>query len=420
LSGATLYVDVVETNPPLVFYEMIGLTFGTLTREAYMLGVCAVILVTFGWLLARAGRLQAVAGLLAMTVGAGLDFGQRDHIVVAFILPFLVLEGQSRKGEAAVGFWAFLGVGLKPHFILIPACAMIATAIQERSFGPLFSWRARSLAVSLIAYAGFVAAIHPAYLQEIVPLGLFVYWAYGQAYFESLRPLVLTILGLYALARGLVDGRPLLVRLSGALFGALAAFYLQGKNWPYHQVPAQSLILLILILIFFADKRIGRSACAILVSVCGLFGVAAYAAGGERQAYVPGDARSILFLSPHVWAAYPISLDRRLKQVSRYPALWPLPGAWSTYKDAKRSPADRNRAKAILMQTRRNILTDIRIGKPDYIYEDVRRRKPYFRAPFNYSGFLGNGLANYRPIGRHGMWLVYVRTDRPRSNAKAN
>lgn len=407
--GATLYVDVVETNPPLVFYEMIALTFGRLTPEAYMLGTCAVILVSFGWVLARAGASQAFAALLAMTFGAWLDFGQRDHIALLFVVPFLMVERQPRAGEVALGFWAFLGVGLKPHFVLIPAGALIASAIRERSLAPLFSWRARTLAAALVAYVGFVAAIHPAYLQEVVPLGLFVYWAYGQPYFASLRPLVLTVLALYAIAKGLISGGPLQARLCGALAGALACFYLQGKFWSYHQVPVQCLILLVLLTVALSGNRIGKWACATVVAAAGLFAAVAQAAGSEKTPSVPGDARSILFLSPHVWSAYPVTLDRGLRQVSRYPALWPLPGAWSIYQDPNRTGAERARAWSVLRQTRDNIVRDIQAGRPDYIYEDIRKRKPYFRAPFSYSDFLGNGLSGYRPIGKRGIWRIYAR-----------
>lgn len=411
MGGATLYVDVVESNPPLVFYEMLALTFGLLTPETYMLGTCAVILASFSWVQARAGRTQALAALLAMTIGAWIDFGQRDHIAFLFAVPFLMLDRQRRAGEVAVGLWAFLGVGLKPHFVLIPACALIASAIHERSLAPLFSWRARALAAALVAYAGFVAVFHPAYLQEVVPLGLFVYWAYGQPYFASLRPLVLTVLGLYAIAKGLGRGGPLQARLCGALAGALACFYLQGKFWSYHQVPVQCLILLILLTVAVSGNRIGKWACASIVTVAGLFAAVAQAAGSEKAPPVPGDARSVLFLSAHVWSAYPVSLDRGLRQVSRYPALWTLPGAWSIYDDPNRPKAERAHATAVLRETRDNIIRDIQAGKPDYIYEDVRKRKPYFRAPFSYSAFLGSGLSGYRPIAKRGIWRIYARRE---------
>jgi len=59
--------------------------------------------------------------------GHGYDFGQREHLAVLFILPFLaeaamrsVAVGPKRTLHFAVAACAAIGAALKPHFFLLP------------------------------------------------------------------------------------------------------------------------------------------------------------------------------------------------------------------------------------------------------------------------------------------------------------
>jgi hypothetical protein len=127
---------------------------------------------------------------------------------------------------------------------------------------------------------------------------------------------------------------------------------------------------------------------------------------------IPAGSTSVLFLSPHVWAAYPAVLDRGVVHASRYPAIWTLPGAARLLHDPATRPDDRRRAAVILAETRRNLVDDILRYCPNPIFADVRQRKPYFSGPFDFIAFLSADprFAGYRPGEKVGIYRLYRRT----------
>ena len=122
---------------------------------------------------------------------------------------------------------------------------------------------------------------------------------------------------------------------------------------------------------------------------------------------IPATVSSVAFLSAHVWAAYPTSLDCGIRNTTRYPALWVIPGAWNILHDPQRPAADRQRARQILGKERKIIRGDLLRAQPDLIYEDARRTKPYFKYPFDYVEFIGP-LPGYHYAGKVGMYDVWA------------
>lgn len=403
LRGAKLYTDIVEINPPLVFYETAALSFGTATGVGYVAGVCALMSLSALWC-ARAGWREAYAALAAMLIGGFSDFGQRDHLALILVMPYLLVpQGQRRSWLTGVA--AFFGVGLKPHLLLIPLLASLATCLQERSWRPLFAGRNWALGVLCVAYIPFVALAHPAYFTEIVPLGRLVYEAYGAVMVSGYQ---LQIWVLAALATMLVT-RPRW-RLAGALLGAFAAYLLQAKFWAYHIQPTVGLTLLLALL------GLGEARARRIGYVVAAIGIAAVVlANGPyrvRPRPLPSDAQSVAYLTAHVWAAYPQTFENGVRHASRYPALWPLPGAWNIVTDPAETPERRARAEAVLRQTRQNIVDDIVGGRPDYILVHDPRRQQYFNQRFDYWAFIHADprLAGYVETERRGDWRLFRRS----------
>jgi len=49
LEGARLYDDIRELNPPLIFYDMVGLSAGTTSNVVFVAGVAATSVITSLW-----------------------------------------------------------------------------------------------------------------------------------------------------------------------------------------------------------------------------------------------------------------------------------------------------------------------------------------------------------------------------------
>ncbi len=195
VGGATLYRDVVEINPPLIFIEYLVFSGGILTKYALIAGVCFAILISSFWVLRWRGPGLLVS--LALTLTATLDFGQRDHLALIFLVPFLLApSGLSRRERIALGVWAFLGLGLKPHFLLIPAAFVASQCYLAKSFKPAFTAQNWTIGALCLVWPATVALIWPQYFAEIIPLGKAVYSAFGSQI--SVRSLSLTVLAVTA------------------------------------------------------------------------------------------------------------------------------------------------------------------------------------------------------------------------------
>ena len=392
MAGSELYTDIIEVNPPLIFYEMVLLTGGVLTKPAYVLGVCSVAALSALWALRLKGPLAGLAAVAAFLLGGLTDFGQRDHLALIFLVPFLLGDAAARRERVLVGAWAFLGAGLKPYLLLIPIAAALTRAVLQRSLRPIFSAEMITLGVLCAGYLALVAIFHRPYLTDIVPLGQFVYGAYGAPIKPQLSALSLVIVVVAIIPVILRDKER--IPTAVATLGALASYYIQGRNWSYHFVPAVGLGLFLAV--WSAKQNRGMALLAASLAL-------AQAARGPHQRKSPSPilagATSVAFFSSHVWAAYPTALDCGVRNATRYPALWVLPGAWNVLHDPDGTEADRQRAKRILAREREIIRGDLLRDKPQLLYLDVRERKPYFTRPFDYRSFIGP-LPGYRPVGR--------------------
>jgi hypothetical protein len=141
LDGARLYVDVVEINPPLIV--ALNLPAVLLARA---LGVSDIAVLRLLLSMALLGSLAFSAWALRLALGVdrtglrplvlllafalflapGNDFGQREHLLVALALPYVLLAVARADGRPAAALPAFaagllagIGLALKPHFLLV-------------------------------------------------------------------------------------------------------------------------------------------------------------------------------------------------------------------------------------------------------------------------------------------------------------
>ena len=261
--GATLYVDILEINPPLWFWLAVPVE-----RIAGFLGVpsvhvlIAAVFLQIGFAIALLSRLipdmtdmrrfaVLAAALVALVIVPLPDFAQREHLALIGALPYLALVSKRSGGihvswplALAVGTFAAPAFALKHYFILVPALLEVWLISGRRS-----AWtpvRPETVALGLAAglYAGAVFAFAPGFFDVIVPM---VRDAYGG--YENTLPFQITRLWVFLwviAALTLWTGRRSLDALSAASLIAAGAFcvsyFLQQKGWRYHGAPVSALL----------------------------------------------------------------------------------------------------------------------------------------------------------------------------------
>ena len=266
LEGHRLYVDIVETNPPMaifIYLPAAGMEALTgLPAEAVFSVMLLAIGTASAWLFCRCARFAGVTtpwllplvlfGLLVAPLAA---FGEREHVALVLVMPLLgvaILRAARRTVPLAVMTGAGAAAGLvpmiKPHFALGIIAVYAALAIRRRDARLLLCPEAAIAAVMTAVYLGLVWWRVPAYGHNVVPMLLELYrpmrspvtdpaiasklawWAAGVACLVwSMRRAVL---------------QPLPFVLLAASAGFVLGFIDQGRGWAYHALPFVALSLI--------------------------------------------------------------------------------------------------------------------------------------------------------------------------------
>ena len=270
LAGEGLYTDLIDVNPPLIF--ILNALPAALAAHAPIgavaaLQLCLLALCAFSVLLAWClvprdagappiGTACLIAALPVLTLGAGYEFAQREHIMVVAALPYLLLAAQRAEGRATTGpalaigvaVLAALGFALKPHFLAIPALVealVLAWRGPRRALRDPVPW---TMAGVWLVYLAAIALFFPAYTARVLPmirayyidLSGFSWWQILLT--ERLGTAILVLLPLGALAflpgaRHRFGALPQVLAL--AALGAALSAVVQLKGWDYHAVPAR-------------------------------------------------------------------------------------------------------------------------------------------------------------------------------------
>jgi hypothetical protein len=271
LDGQRLYVDILETNPPMagsVYLVAVALSRAIHVRpEVVTNGLIfffIAISLALTWLVLRSSSLRdriadgrlAVWTFVLLTVLPMYDFGQREHLALIAILPALatyVLRGNRERVMPTAILIAGMSAGLtmtfKPYFAFASGFCIMAAATQARDWRILFApenWIAGALVV-INAVSIFV--FHPDYFTIIYPLVRDVYLLLAVPFLAIFftGAFALWLAGnivVLALQRGSQkrDGASFILLV--AAFGFLVSFFTQRKAWGYHAYPMVALALL--------------------------------------------------------------------------------------------------------------------------------------------------------------------------------
>jgi hypothetical protein len=357
-SGAHLYRDIIEINPPLWFWmalpvdrasELFHLRPETALVLAIgasaMLAIAATDRLLHHIAPQRRGLLLAYAALTLMGM-PWMHVGQREQLVLIGTLPYAALIASRRLARpvppllaALVGVGAALCFALKHYFLIVPALLEIWLVVRAKS-----NWRLlRPEILGLVAvgalYAGAILLFAPDYLTRIVPLVSLAYGVTGAPSFLYLfGPFAL--IGLFTLGFVLAHARlldgpaaPFSLSLVVAAIGFACVYFIQSKGWIYHSIPlvgCASLALAALVAETRGPTRLLRIAAPALLSFPMLlaFQEQRYpinpspdlqdAVSGLR----PGD--TVGFLAVETAIPWSITLQRGLRFPSRYMGYWML------------------------------------------------------------------------------------------------
>ena len=277
LEGQRLYEDLVEVNPPLIIWiyavpAWLAKTFDVAPKLIAVPYFALFLVGTAAWsarlLQGRAPIFVRPVPVFAMIAGVmlalpGIEFGQREHLLVAACLPYICLYARELDGEAeprwtglGAGVLAGLGGALKPSYLLaIIAMEAVALIRGHRTL------RAAPIAcfVAAGAYGLGVIVFCPAFLEKAVPLALALYGGTDTPCLEIIGQSSRLIFGqavivllcwssTTTLARRSHFKRHLLLALTAFAVAATVVFVLQGKSWFYHRLPATATTMLALFL----------------------------------------------------------------------------------------------------------------------------------------------------------------------------
>jgi putative flippase GtrA len=447
LGGADLYGTIMEVNPPLNFYFTVPAIFladclGIGDADAQYLLVWLVLFAILCWCSAiirtsfglspqrQATLLLGVA--VAIIVPSLESIAQREFYLVVLMMPWLMgqvpVQGPPLRREILTAAVAAFGVCLKPYFVLVPIAVTLARCARDRSLRPILAPSNLVFLVIGLAYLGFVAVVHPIYLDEIVPIARLVYGGYsaepdvalGIVLHEALL-LALPVLMAVMDRQGRSNPHP----FTAATLAGLLIYLTQAKGFSYHLIPLTSFGLVACVLIMLHSRKIGTFAVGSAVTFAGLIGLSlsegfhfnSSANQILRLAQERGDFDSVMVLTTGLSAGPPVAFETGAEWVSRYPTNWLVPGAINRLAktDCLQDPALCARLQEIADRNRSDNIADIITGRPELLVVDLNSN--YFDMPhFDWLAFMAEDpdwtaiFDQYRYEGQTERYVLFFRS----------
>jgi hypothetical protein len=445
MAGRELYIDVVEVNPPLIIWisaapleiaQLLNVEPKFVVMPMFVAAVLscawwsARLLHTRGGIFTQTLPMLAAIGTALLILPAS-DLGQREHLLVAACLPYLVLFANSLDGKPApwfallgAGVLAGLGCALKPRYagvFVVLECLALTRGLRPWRLMPM------AAATALLAYAGLVAIVCPAYLQRAVPMALALYGATDASFLSLLSDCAILLVGqavvialLWLRRRSLFDYELMLTLVTFAVIATVVCF-VDGKNWYYHRLPAivtTVLALLLWIVTELAQCR-WRNRGPVLA---GCFAVLVFCGSAVQrmepeaeEAVVPTHtvvdrlerilrdehARTYVAFSEWIALGFPVVNETGVSWASRFDSMWALRGeVWRAQFDP---------ATDLEWPIAGWVAHDFIAGCPDIAVVDTRETTNYINVLSAADPAFARVWSRYRPIALFDGLVVYKR-----------
>ena len=192
LSGGTYTDDLYETNPPLSFliylpayplFTTLGLSAKFSILVLFLLYVFLSNAILFKLLHKTQISSTTIiiiccATLTSQTWGAGMFFGLKDHLILSFLTPFILLQYLISTADDKVSHGIAISTSimggialcLKPHYAIIPAVLYAHRLITTKSLKKcLISIDTITLILCGLSYFIFMYIFTPEYLVTMLP-----------------------------------------------------------------------------------------------------------------------------------------------------------------------------------------------------------------------------------------------------------
>lgn len=446
VAGERLYIDLIDVNPPMIFWLNLppaAVAASTGIPAAGLLVFWYALLTAVGLALALPSLTRRVSpgerlGVIAAAIGAVLilpahSFTQREHLLLALALPYLIhalgrAQGQTdRKAWITAALFA-IAVCLKPHFLLIPAGIEAFLLVQRGLRASL-----RDPIVPIMAGVGFlyllaVKLITPAYFSSILPMMADLYTGAGAdwgalLFGDQIPPLALGCLLLGGLTwRFGTAPRVLLVFTVSASVAGLS----QMKGWDYHFVAARGGLLLL------AGWSLGhwlrtpvRAMGATLAASLAYASLLAPPFAPQRRFAASPAAKlrdlmeqtapggSALWFTTSLKPQFSILQTTGGQYVGHYMSLWPLPELYPPEGPPGLHPSDKVEGieRDLIAATAADLAR-----KPDLLVVTDGASEPGFGARawdhlayFRRDSRIAAALSAYAPVGKIDGWTLYRR-----------
>jgi hypothetical protein len=407
LDGQRLYVDILETNPPMAgSVYMLGVVVAraihmrpeVVTNGLIFLLIAASLALTWralrlSSLRERAGGAAAIWAVVLLTVLPMYDFGQREHLALVAMLPALAVY-ILRANRERVAPWAILIAGLcaattmsfKPYFVFAAGFCILAAAAQARDWRVLFAPENWIAAALVVIHALCIVAFYPEYFTLIYPLARDVYLLANLPLLVIL-PTSATMLWLLAImvtlalqSRRQKADAATLVMMAGSL-GFAVSFFMQAKGWGYHAYPMVALGLLAAgwALAAGGDGQAGsrplRAGAMLLVALIFANGCFRFATSIDtrlvrEEITLIGPRPKILMLSAANDIGHPTVRELGGTWVSRQQALWVREVVRRALRDGTIDQPTADRLATYVARERAGLIDDFRKQPPDVLVID--------------------------------------------------
>jgi hypothetical protein len=458
LDGGSFGRDIMDMNPPHVWW--ISAIPGWLARQtglrpdiastAFTVATAALSLFAIARLITADGSVRMSRNLFLIFVSLlvllfpGYDFGQREHWMVLFTLPYIVACGcRLNKLELSplfgtvIGVAACLGFCIKPYFLLVPAALEIWILVRLRR--PSLAIRSETIAmvVAGFVYAALTVTYVRSYLETEVPTALLGYWSYRSPLKDVLlSALILLSPAAMLVAIGYLTRRqntqtPALAQvLAVAGLASLVAAIIQAKPWSYHFLPAVIFFSLSATVLLTAEKprtdklaqrRIAFAILLVMTAVPAAFeAMRAFegASGRENQLAAvfhgnPGPNRTVFGFITSPREVFPAVVAAQVEWAAPFCCEYLIAAA----ARADEAPAaDRTKIKAAGLNQAEIAVGAVRIKQPGVIVVATGDDMLGFNGRrFDYVEWLGANtdfkrvLSQYREISPIGSFRVFVR-----------
>ena len=433
LDGGTYERDFSELNPPLAILIhapaiLVRTILGLETYNAFIVLMLTYIMVSLVLLRTVVAKgfppasdlrrwLTPIAALLLLLL-PGFDFGQREHLITIFVMPYLALHAtklsrrtQPRGLTVLISAWACLGMFLKPVYLLLPVLIALDRAVRLRSLRSLFSVDMITIGVMGLAYTAVVLIRFPDYFT-FAQYAMEFYGVFKNDFIGVALPVVLYVLvgvALALFAARVTDSpeeRRMFVLLTLAAGVAATSVILQQKGWSDHMLPISMFVSMSgLMIAVIAGRRIRRESTnraftlvaraapalfAVLLLQSSLWGFDQMSRQDLRQTELYSELEPVAAYKRLYVFTSRVSVGTHwvatihANWASRFPSLWVLPGYVAAIDSGELSAA---RREQVAEDIRRSVEEDFERYRPEVVLVDRREYEHGIERPVDFLDF---------------------------------